>query len=86
MCVLRYDNPNFIPRDELARIVEKELKFLGLSLAVNVLRATSFHDREIHLTLVNKDGTSNQYRYDLTGGVDKLRSKGEDSRVFRYEL
>ena len=86
MCALRYDNPNFVPRDELASIVEKELKFLGLSLEINVLRATSFHDREIHLTLVNQDGTSRQYRYDLTGGVDKLRSTGEDSRVFRYEL
>ena len=46
----------------------------------------SFHDRVIDLTIIDTNGESRQYRYDLTGGVDKLLSKGEDTKAFRYTL
>ena len=86
MCELPFDNKNYMPRDQLAKTVEEHLDSLGQDIEVEVLNRNSFHDRVIDLILVNPDGSSSHYRYDLTGGIDKLLSKGEDTKIYRYTL
>lgn len=44
--------------------------------------AKSFHDREIDLVTVDKDGCETTHRYFLTGGIDLLMNQRAETRVF----
>ena len=86
MLSLPFEDKNYMARDKLAKTGGAYLDSLGQEIQVEVLNRNSFHDRVIDLVLLNQDGSSSHYRYDLTGGIDKLLSKGEDTKIYRYTL
>jgi hypothetical protein len=49
-------------------------------------KARQFHDRTIDIVMIDDAGVSTKYRYDLTGGIDHVMSKGRDTKVYRYEV
>jgi len=66
----------------------EELAGLGIEPEITVRpfrKARQFHDRTIDIVIIDDSGCSKRYRYDLTGGVDFLMSKGRDTKVYRYE-
>ena len=86
---LRKDDKNWIPFDETEHQIRDCLAEFSVPIDVSVLHggaAWKFHDRVIDVEVIADDGVSANYRYDLTGGVDHLLTKGRDTKVYRYQL
>jgi hypothetical protein len=86
---LRHDDPNWVPFDELEKLMRSSLAEFSIPIEINVVHGKAtwkFHDRTIDIEVIAEDGTSTKYRYDLTGGVDHLLTKGRDTKVYRYQV
>lgn len=49
-------------------------------------QARQFHDRSLEITVLNPDGSTTEYRYDLTGGIDQLMSLQAETKLFQYTI
>lgn len=70
---------------------ELEITLSGLEVTCDVdvrqfKKARQFHDRTIDIVMIDESGVSTKFRYDLTGGIDHVMSKGRDTKVYRYEV
>lgn len=50
------------------------------------VKSSSFHDRTIDITLVDVNGIKNEYRYDLSGGIDYLLDQDKSTKIFCYSV
>ena len=69
--------------------MHSSLAEFSIPIEINVVHGKAtwkFHDRTIDIEVIAEDGTSTKYRYDLTGGVDHLLTKGRDTKVYRYQV
>jgi len=78
-------------RWEPFNVVHERLRdaLAGLPVSIDIevrqfRKARQFHDRTVDVLVIDDAGCSSRYRYDLTGGIDHLMSKGRDTKVYRY--
>jgi len=77
------------PFHEVQKELEITLSGLEVTCDVDVRqfkKARQFHDRTIDIVMIDESGVSTKFRYDLTGGIDHVMSKGRDTKVYRYEV
>lgn len=87
---LSWRDKKYQSRQTVQSNLEKELKPVyggKLEILVREFRKSrGFHDRTISITLVNVDGCTVEYRYDLTGGIDFLLDTAKATKVFCYRI
>lgn len=66
--------------------VDDLIKSLGLEnrdvVVLQLKEGRGFHDRELDIEEVTKDGCNITHRYFLTGGVDYLMDSRAETRIF----
>lgn len=77
--------PKMLSERKMKAVLD-ELGLNGHVTVKNFHAARDFHDRTVDVTIVKEDGSSEQYRYDLTGGIDKLMDERSATKVFSYRI
>ncbi len=76
---------------DVERQVDSLITSIGIEnhdVAVAPLKggARTFHDRQVDITTVSKDGCETTHRFFLTGGIDYLMDERTETRVFYVQL
>lgn len=79
-------------RDRLKLTQQLQTRLQGIAERDPVVRvmpahlARQFHDRSLEITVLNPDGSTTEYHYDLTGGIDQLMSPQAETKLFQYTI
>ena len=79
--------PSYVVQKELSEDLRIDFPQLK-DIIVNVIpfsHARSFHDRSLEFAVINSDGGSEKFHYDLSGGIDYLVDKRRDTKVYFYK-
>lgn len=82
-----YNNASYLRQSVIKEMIEKELETIEADKKINIRsfrNAKQFHDRTVTFKIIVENGESEEYIYELTGGIDKLMDQNSETKIYYY--